>query len=78
MGKGIGDARREIKDIEGVVDVDMRPSYPWVMKVPTDSNRISMTFEIKDQEGGEIKEKTDEKSDEKTEEKSDNSENKTE
>lgn len=55
----------------------MEPSYPWVMKVPTDSNRISMTFEIKDQEGNEIKEKTDEKSeekeDEKTDEKSDDS-----
>ena len=77
MGKGLGDARREIKDIEGVSNVEMNPSYPWVMKVPTNSNRISMTFEIKDQEGNEIKEKTeeksDEKSDEKTEEKSDDS-----
>ena len=71
MGKGIGDARREIKDIEGVADVKMEPSYPWVMKVPTDSNRISMTFEIKDQEGNEIKEKTDEKSEEKEDEEAD-------
>ena len=68
MGKGLGDARREIKDIEGVSNVEMNPSYPWVFKVPTDSNRISMTFEIKDQEGNEIKEKSDEKSEEKTEE----------
>lgn len=57
-GKGIGDARREIKDIEGVSEVKMEPSYPWVMSVPTDSNRISMTFEIKDQEGQKIEEKT--------------------
>ena len=57
MGKGIGDARREIKDIEGVSEVKMEPSYPWVMRVPNDSNRISMTFEIKDQNGEKIEEK---------------------
>ncbi|MBQ3352933.1 hypothetical protein IJG89_01100 [Candidatus Saccharibacteria bacterium] len=57
MGKGIGDARREINDIEGVAEVKMDPSYPWVMSVPTDSNRITVTFEIKDQEGNRIEEK---------------------
>ena len=40
----------------------MEPSYPWVMSVPTDSNRISMTFEIKDQEGQKIEEKTEKSS----------------
>ena len=66
-GKGLGDAQREIRDIDGVVDAKMDPSYPWVMKVPTDSNRITVTFEIKDQNGNEIKEKQDNKDGEKSE-----------
>ena len=57
-GKGLGDARREISDVEGVAEVKMDPSYPWVLSVPTDSNRITVTFEIKDQNGQTIEEKT--------------------
>lgn len=64
-GKGLGDARREISDIDGVAEVKMSPSYPWVFVVPTDSNRISVTFEIKDQNGETIKEQSEEKSDSK-------------
>lgn len=70
MGKGIGDASREIRDIEGISNATIERSYPWVMKVPTDSNKITVSFEIKDQEGNEIKEKTEEKSEEKTDENS--------
>ena len=58
-GKGLGDARREISDIEGVSEVKMSPSYSWVFSVPTDSNRITTTFEIKDQNGQMIEEKVD-------------------
>lgn len=77
MGKGIGDARREIKDIEGVSEVKMEPSYPWVMRVPNDSNRISMTFEIKDQNGEKIEEK-DAEDETESEKKSDDAKNETE
>ena len=79
MGKGIGDARREIKDIDGVSDVKMDPSHPWVMRVPKNSNKISMTFEIKDQEGNKIEEKdekseeSEEKTDDETDEQTDDS-----
>lgn len=69
MGKGIGDARREISDIDGVADVKMDPSYPWVMKVPTDTNRITVEFEIKDQDGNKIEEKTEDKKSEKEDDK---------
>ena len=68
MGKGIGDAKREIKDIEGVSDVKIEPSYPWVWSVPNNSNRISVTFEIKDQDGQKIEEKPESKTEEKSEE----------
>ncbi|MDO5451811.1 MAG: hypothetical protein Q4F56_01860 [Candidatus Saccharibacteria bacterium] len=59
-GKGLGDAQREIRDIYGVSDVKMEPSYPWVMAVPGDSNKVSVHFEIKDQDGNEIKANPDE------------------
>ena len=55
-GRGLGDASREIRDIYGVSDVTINPSYPWVMTVPTNSNKVTMHFEVKDEEGNEIKE----------------------
>ncbi len=58
-GKGLGDAGREIRDIYGVSDVKMNTSYPWVMSVPGDSNKVSVRFEVKDQDGKEIKANTD-------------------
>ena len=60
MGKGIGDARREIMDINGVSDVRIETSYPWVMAIPNDSNKVSVKFEIKDQDGNDIKPKDEE------------------
>lgn len=56
-GRGLGDARREISDVYGVSDVSIKQSYPWVMAVPNDSNKITMHFEIKDQDGNSIEDK---------------------
>lgn len=58
-GKGLGDAGREIRDIYGVSDVKMTPSYPWVMAVPGDSNKVTVRFEVKDQDGNEINSESD-------------------
>lgn len=77
-GKGLGDAQREIRDIYGVSDVRINTSYPWVMSIPGDSNKVKVTFEVKDQDGHEIKEE-DENSDENKdseEDKDDKSDNK--
>lgn len=72
-GRGLGDARREISDIYGVSEVTMNPSYPWVFAVPGDSNKIQIRFEVKDQDGNEIKtdeqEETADEGNEQTEEK---------
>ena len=57
-GKGLGDAQREIRDIYGVSDVTITPSYPWVSSIPGDSNKVSVKFEVKDQDGHEIKDNT--------------------
>ena len=63
-GKGLGDAQREIRDIYGVSDVRIDKSYPWVMAVPGDSNKVNVSFEVKDQDGNAIKEqKNDENTD---------------
>ncbi len=58
MGRGLGDAQREIRDLYGVASVTIDPSYPWVTAVPTDSNKVTIKFEIKDQDGNEIKDAT--------------------
>ena len=62
-GKGLGDAQREIRDIYGVSDVRIDTSYPWVMTVPGDSNKVTVSFEVKDQDGKEVKEQSDEEKD---------------
>lgn len=64
-GKGIGDAQHSLKDIDGVTDVKINTSFPWVMSVPNDSNKITVDITVKDQTGAEVKLK-DEKEDEKT------------
>ena len=61
LGKGLGDARREISDLYGVSDVKMQPSYPWVSAVPNDSNKVTVKFEVRDQNGDEMKNKDDSK-----------------
>ena len=66
-GRGLGDARREISDINGVSDVKIETSYPWVMAIPNNSNKIAIKFEIKDQEGNDIKPKDEENQDEENE-----------
>ena len=63
-GKGIGDARREISDINGVSDVRIDASYPWVMAIPGNTNKISVKFEVKDQDGNDIKLKDEEQQEE--------------
>lgn len=79
-GHGLGDAQREIRDIYGVSDVKIDPSYPWVMTVPSDSNKVKVWFEVKDQNGNEIKTNSDESksendSDEESDSKSDSKSN---
>lgn len=72
-GKGIGDAQHTLKDIEGVSEVKINASYPWVMSVPNDSNKITVDISVKDQSGADVKvqdDKKDEKSDKTDEKKS--------
>ena len=54
-GRGLGDAQHVLKDIEGVADVKIDTSVPWVMSIPGDTNRISVQINVKDQNGTEVK-----------------------
>jgi len=66
-GRGLGDAQREIRDIYGVSNVTINTSYPWVMTIPSDSNKVTVKFEVKDQNGQEIKGQTKQNNEENTE-----------
>ncbi len=59
-GKGLGEAQHDLRDINGVSEVRIDKSVPWVMSIPGDSNKITVIFEVKDQNGNAIKQNTDE------------------
>ena len=73
-GRGLGDAQRELRDVYGVSEVKMNPSYPWVLTVPGDSNKISVHFEVKDQNGNEINKQDNEDSQDDNESKEESTE----
>ncbi|MBR3156910.1 hypothetical protein IKF20_00550 [Candidatus Saccharibacteria bacterium] len=68
-GKGLGDAQREIREVYGVSDVEINRSFPWVMSIPNDLNKIHVKFEIKDQNGNGVEQNQNQDSDQKNNEK---------
>ena len=69
-GKGLGDAQHILKDVSGVTEVRMDGSFPWVMSVPGDSNKITVNLEIKDQSGNKVELKDENKEEKESESKS--------
>lgn len=47
-GKGLGQAQHDLKDIEGVSSMRIDTSYPWVMSIPGDPNKITVILEIQE------------------------------
>lgn len=45
-GKIVGDVQAIVQATDGVSNVDVRFSYPWVTKVPNDVNKITIEFKI--------------------------------
>ena len=83
-GKGLGEAQHDLRDIDGVSGVTIDKSFPWVTGVPGDPNKITVIFDVKDQNGNtiEAKEKSEESADseekqdsEKTDDKTDDKKN---
>ena len=51
-GKGIGDAQHDLASMDGISGSSIRidKSYPWVMSVPGDANKITVIIDVKDGE----------------------------
>lgn len=47
-GKGLGEAQHDIHDIDGISDVRIDKSYPWVTSIPNDVNKITIILEVKE------------------------------
>lgn len=75
-GHGVGDATHMLKDIDGVVDARIDPSFPWVSSVPSNTNKITVTLEIKDQNGNKVEQKSDEEDSKKSEDSENSDESK--
>lgn len=47
-GKGLGQAQHDLKDIDGVASMRIDTSYPWVMSIPGDPNKITVILEVQE------------------------------
>ena len=47
-GKGLGQAQHDLKDIEGVSSMRIDTSYPWMMSIPGDPNKITVILEVQE------------------------------
>lgn len=47
-GKGLGVAQHDVKDIDGVSSIRIDTSYPWVMSIPSDPNKITVEIKVED------------------------------
>ncbi len=48
-GKGKGMAQHDLKDIDGISRVGIDTSFPWVMNIPDDPNKITVILDITEQ-----------------------------
>lgn len=49
-GKGFGDIRHDLGSVNGVSQVLVEGSYPWVNAAPNDSNKITIEMTLKDED----------------------------
>ena len=49
-GKGIGTAKHDLSDIDGIKEINITPSYPWVLSIPSDPEKITVILEIPEQD----------------------------
>lgn len=45
-GKGLGNAQHDLKDVDGVSRVEIKTSFPWVMNIPSDTNKITVILDM--------------------------------
>ncbi|MBR2836781.1 hypothetical protein IKE79_00295 [Candidatus Saccharibacteria bacterium] len=47
-GKGLGTAQHDLKDVTGVSSIRIDTSYPWVMHIPSNPERITVIIDIEE------------------------------
>ncbi len=47
-GKGFGEAQHDLKDINGIGSIRIDKSYPWVLSIPSDPNKITVILEVEE------------------------------
>lgn len=47
-GKGIGVAKHDLGDIDGIGQTKIDTSYPWVMSIPNDPNKITVSIVVEE------------------------------
>ena len=47
-GKGLGTAQHDLKDINGISSIRIDVSYPWVMSIPSDTNKITVILDVEE------------------------------
>lgn len=77
-GRGFGDARHVLSDIDGVEVKRIDGSFPWVNSIPNDTNRITVDLEVKDQNGNKVEQKDEEEDRQSADESSENDNKKSE
>ena len=46
LGKKVGEVTTLIKSINGVSDVEVNTSFPWVRQIPNDANKVSIKITV--------------------------------
>ena len=46
LGKKVGEVTTLIKSINGVSDVEVNTSFPWVRQIPNDANKVSIKIMV--------------------------------
>ncbi|MBR0479813.1 hypothetical protein IJJ49_00905, partial [Candidatus Saccharibacteria bacterium] len=47
-GKGLGEAQHDLRDIDGISSMRIDTSYPWVMSIPGDPNKITVILNVEE------------------------------
>ena len=47
-GKGFGDIRHDLGSVNGINQISVEGSYPWVTSAPNDSNKITIEMTIQE------------------------------
>lgn len=47
-GRGLGEAQHNLRDIDGISSIRIDTSFPWVMSIPSDPNKITVILGVEE------------------------------